>query len=109
MFVEDVLGYVMDEWGNDLRSQGHVLEEDTKWNDRNSHYPRYVVRLGGGGSAQLHFTGNYPEALFLTISKGFRAENQFSDARQVQMELPLTMDPNVLMMSMHESLRNATV
>lgn len=109
IFVEDVLYYVMDEWSNDLRSQGHVLEEDTSWSDERSSYPRYVLRLAGGGSAQLHFTGSYPEALFLTVSKGFRSANQFSDARQVQVELPLTMDPNVLMMSLHESLRNATV
>jgi hypothetical protein len=109
IFVEDVLYYVMDEWANDLRAHGHVLEEDTSWNDERSYYPRYVLRLAGGGTAQLHFTGLYPEALYLTISKGFRAPNQFSDARQVQVELPLTMDPNVLMMSLHESLRNATV
>ena len=109
IFVEDILLYVMDEWANDLREQGHVLEEDTSWNDGISHYPRYVVRMAGGGMAQLHFTGMYPQDLFLSISKGFRNGNQFSDARQVQIELPISMDPNVLLISLLESLRTITV
>lgn len=109
IFVEDVLHYVMDEWGADLRQLGHVLEEDTGWNDVKSHYPRYTVRIVGGGSAQLHFTGEYPKALYLSISKGFRAPNQFSDARQATFELPLTTDPNVLLISLLEGLRNANV
>jgi hypothetical protein len=109
IFVEDVLLYVMDEWGADLRQLGHVLEEDTGWNDAKSHYPRYTVRIVGGGSAQLHFTGEYPKALYLSISKGFRAPNQFSDARQANFELPLTTDPNVLLISLLEGLRNASV
>ncbi len=109
VFVEDVLLYVMDEWSQDLREQGHVLEEDTAWKDGESHYPRYLLRMTGGGVSQLHFTGTYPEALFLSISKGFRNGNQFSDARQVQIQLPITLDPNVLLMSLLQGLRSVTV
>lgn len=109
MFVEDVLYYVMDEWATDLREQGHVLEEDTKWNDGTNHYPRYVLRLAGGTLAQLHFTGEYPRALYLSISKGFRDGNQFSDARQVQFELPITTDPNKLLLSLLNSLKDVTI
>ncbi len=109
IFVEDVLLYVMDEWGQDLRENGHVLEEDTSWNDAHSHFPRYVLRMAGGNLCQLHFTGEYPRALYLTISKGFRNGQQFSDARMVQFELPITTDPNVLLISLLENLRNVTV
>ena len=109
VFVEDVLLYVMDEWAQDLREQGHVLEEDHGWKDGRNHYPRYVLRMAGGNVAQLHFTGEYPRALYLSISKGFRNGNQFSDARQVQLELPLTTDPNVVLLSLLEGLRNVTV
>ena len=72
IFVEDTLQYVMDEWSSDLRSQGHVLEEDTQWKDGVNHYPRYLLRMAGGDLAQIHFTGEYPRALYLSISKGFR-------------------------------------
>ena len=106
---KDVLLYVMDEWGQDLRSQGHVLEEDDTWAGGKGDYPRYVLRLAGGGLCQLHFTGEYPRALYLSISKGFRNGQQFSDARQVQFELPITLDPNVLLISLLENLRSVTV
>lgn len=109
IFVEDVLLYVMDEWAQDLREQGHVLEEDGTWRAAGAHYPCYVLRMAGGALCQLHFTGEYPQALYLTISKGFRNGQQFSDARQVRFELPLTTDPNVLLMSLLDSLRNVTV
>lgn len=109
IFVEDVLLYVMDEWASDLRQQGHVLEEDTTWKSGASHYPRYVLHMAGGTSAQLHFTGEYPEALYLTISKGFRSANQFSDARHAQFALPLTIDPNVLLMSLLDGIKAIAV
>lgn len=109
IFVEDVLFYMMDEWANDLREQGHVLEEDTTWRSAGASYPRYVLHMAGGNSCQLHFTGEYPQALYLSISKGFRNGHQFSDARQVQLELPISMDPNVVLMSLLEQLRNVTV
>lgn len=106
IFIEDVLLYVMDEWTNDLRALGHVLEEDTAWKHNNDSYPRFVMRMAGGSVAELYFTGEYPRALYLSISKGFRNGNQFSDARQVQFELPLTMDPNKLMASLMDGLMN---
>jgi len=109
VFVDDVLYFVMDQWAADLREQGHVLEEDTAWDDGVNHYPRYLLRMAGGDLAQLHFTGEYPRALFLTISKGFRNGVQFSDARQVQVELPITTDPNMLLTSLFEGLRRVTV
>ena len=109
IFVEDVLQYVMDEWSNDLRSQGHVLEEDTQWNDGVNHYPRYLLRMAGGDLAQIHFTGSYPQALHMSISKGFRNGVQFSDARMVQFELPITMDANKLLLSVLGGLNEITV
>ncbi|HQV74470.1 MAG: hypothetical protein KBA60_03095 [Flavobacteriales bacterium] len=109
IFVENVLLYVMDEWSADLKAQGHVLEEDTEWSDAASHYPRFVLRMAGGNSAQLHFTGRYPEALFLTVSKGFRNNTQFSDAKHATVELPITNDPNVLMISLMDGLKGITV
>lgn len=108
IFVEDVLLYVMDEWASDLRAQGHVLEEDTAWARNGAHYPRFVLRMAGGSLVQLHFTGEYPRALYLSISKGFRNGNQFSDARQVQFELPITMDPNKLLVSLLDGLKHNT-
>ncbi|MCU0319033.1 MAG: hypothetical protein MUE88_03000 [Flavobacteriales bacterium] len=109
IFVEDVLQYMMDEWSSDLRSQGHVLEEDTQWNDGVNHYPRYLLRMAGGDLAQIHFTGSYPQALHMSISKGFRNGVQFSDARMVQFELPITMDPNKLLLSVLGGLKEITV
>ncbi|MBP6312462.1 MAG: hypothetical protein KA408_09360 [Flavobacteriales bacterium] len=109
IFVEDVLLYVMDEWAADLRQLGHVLEEDKSWNDKESHYPRYLLRMAGGNVSQLHFTGIYPEALHLTVSKGFRNSTQFSDAKLATMELPITNDPNVLLISLYDGLKGVTV
>jgi hypothetical protein len=43
--------------------------------------------------------------LYLSISKGFRNGQQFSDARQVQFEVPITMDPNKLLVSILDGLR----
>lgn len=109
VFVEDTLYYVMDQWAEDLRAQGNVLEEDTAWNDSQSGYPRYVLRMAGGNLVQLHFTGEYPRSLFLNISKGFRNGQQFSDARHVQLELPITTDANALLASLLEGLKGVAV
>jgi hypothetical protein len=109
IFVEDTLYYVMDQWGEDLRAQGAVLEEDTAWRDPVSGYPRYVLRMAGGNLVQLHFTGEYPRSLFLNISKGFRNGQQFSDARHVQIELPITTDANALLASLLDGLKSAQV
>lgn len=109
IFVEDTLYYVMDQWSADLREQGNVLEEDNSWSDAQSGYPRYVLRMAGGNLVQIHFTGEYPRSLFLNISKGFRNGQQFSDARHVQLELPITTDANALLASMLEGLKSANV
>ncbi|MEZ4756487.1 MAG: hypothetical protein R2817_06650 [Flavobacteriales bacterium] len=109
IFVEDVLQYVMDEWGSDLRALGHVLEEDVQWNDGVNHYPRYLLRMAGGDLAQIHFSGSYPQALHMSVSKGFRNGVQFSDARMVQFELPITMDANRLLLSILGGLKEITV
>lgn len=109
VFVEDTLLYVMDNWAQDLREQGHVLEEDLAWKNTTSHYPRYVLRIAGGSLVQIHFTGEYPRSLFLNISKGFRNGQQFSDARHLQMELPLTTDANALLASLLDGLKDVTV
>lgn len=109
VFVEDTLLYVMDNWSQDLREQGHVLEEDLAWKDRTSHYPRYLLRMAGGSVVQLHFTGEYPRSLYLSISKGFRNGQQFSDARHLQVELPITTDANSLLASILEGLKDVTV
>jgi hypothetical protein len=110
IFVEDTLYYVMDHWAADLREQGSVLEEDTEWTgDGRSHYPRYVLRMAGGNLVQLHFTGEYPRSLFLNISKGFRNGQQFSDARHVQIELPITTDANALLASLLDGLKGVSV
>lgn len=109
IFVEDTLYYVMDQWSADLREQGNVLEEDNSWSDAQSGYPRYVLRMAGGNLVQIHFTGEYPRSLYLNISKGFRNGQQFSDARHVQLELPITTDANALLASMLEGLKSANV
>lgn len=75
IFVEDVLHYVMDEVAKDLKALGHILEEDRTFTDSVNHYPLYLLRLAGGDVLNLHFTGDYPDTLFLTISKGFRRPN----------------------------------
>lgn len=105
VFVEDVLLYVMDEWAADLKAQGHVLEEDTTWADDEGSFPRFMLHMTGGAKAQVTFSGEYPRALYLSISKGFRNGQQFSDARQVQFEVPITMDPNKLLVSILDGLR----
>jgi len=105
VFVEDVLLYVMDEWASDLKAQGHVLEEDTTRSNGNDRFPRFLLHMAGGSLVQLDFTGEYPRALYLAVSKGFRNGNQFSDARQVQFELPITMDPNKLLVSLLDGLK----
>jgi hypothetical protein len=109
VFVEDTLLYVMDNWSADLREQGHVLEEDSSWSDPVNHYPRYVLRMAGGHTVQMHFTGEYPRSLFLNISKGFRNGQQFSDARHVQLELPITTDANALLASLLDGLKGLVV
>ncbi len=109
VFVEDTLLYVMDNWAQDLREQGHVLEEDLAWKNTASHYPRYVLRMAGGSLVQIHFTGEYPRSLLVNISKGFRNGQQFSDARHLQMELPLTTDANALLASLLDGLKDVTV
>jgi hypothetical protein len=105
IFVDDVLHFVMDQWSEDLRAQGHVLEHDTSWKDLVNHYPLYMLRMAGGDMLRLHFTGEYPRVLYVSISKGFRNSEQFSDARQVLVELPITTDPNVLLYSLLDGLK----
>jgi hypothetical protein len=105
VFVEDVLNYMLDEWSSDLRTEGHVLEEDTAWKNSLNHYPRYVLRMAGGTTYQLHFTGHYPETLFLNLSKGFRNANQFSDAKHAQLQLPMSPDPQVLLNGLFDGLK----
>jgi hypothetical protein len=109
IFVEDTLQYVMDEWSRDLRANGHVLEEDSQWKDGVNHYPRFLLRMAGGDLAQIHFTGEYPRALYLSISKGFRNGQQFSDARMVQFELPITTDANKLLLSILGGLKDLSL
>lgn len=104
IFVEDVLHYVMDEVGKDLRALGHVLEEDASFKDDVNHYPLYLLRLFGGDVLNLHFTGDYPDTLYLTISKGFRRPEQFSDARMAHVTLGVTMDPNRLLLAVLDGL-----
>ena len=53
VYVEDVLHYVMDEVGRDLRTMGHVLAEDMSFKDEVNHYPLYHLHLAGG-DAVLH-------------------------------------------------------
>ena len=105
IFVEDVLHYVMDECAADLREMGHVLEHHTSWKDPLNHYPLYILRLAGGDVLNLHFTGDYPHTLFLTISKGFRRVEQFSDARMVHVTLSVNMDANRLLLGILDGLK----
>lgn len=104
IFVEDVLHYVMDEVAKDLKAHGHVLEEDSTFKDAVSHYPLYLLRLAGGEVLNLHFTGEYPDTLYLTISKGFRRPEQFSDARMAHVTLGVSMDPTRLLMAILDGL-----
>ncbi len=105
IFVEDVLYYVMDEWKQDLRKEGHVLEEITSWKDSVSHYPRYEMRMRGGVAIDLLFSGTYPDTLHLHLSKGMANKTQFSDAQAVQVPLLVTNDPNALLFSIIGGLR----
>jgi hypothetical protein len=106
VFVEDVLYYVMDEWKEDLRKEGHVLDEITSWNDPVSHYPRYELRIRGGAVVDLLFTGTYPESLHLHLSKGMASKTQFSDAQAVQVPLLVSNDPNALLFSIIGGLKD---
>jgi hypothetical protein len=105
VFVEDVLNYMLDAWAADLQANGHVLEEDEGWRTAENPYPRYVLRMAGGGTYQFHFSGRYPETLYLNVSKGFRNANQFSDARHAQLQLPLSADPQVLLNGLFDGLK----
>lgn len=106
IFAEDVLHFVMDQWSDDLREQGHVLEEDTSWKDPVSLYPHYTLRMAGGDVLDLLFTGVYPGTLFLTISKGgLPRKQQFSDARAVNVPLNLSNDPNALLHGILHGIR----
>ncbi|MCB0771463.1 MAG: hypothetical protein KDC00_13765 [Flavobacteriales bacterium] len=104
IFVEDVLHFVMDQCAEELRDQGHVLEQDTSWKDPINHYPLYLLRLAGGEVLNLHFTGEYPDSLYLTISKGLRRPEQFSDARMVHVTLGVSMDPNRLVLGILDGM-----
>jgi|SRR5690606_27303442 len=108
IFVEDVLSYVMDEWRDDLRKEGHALEEITSWKDPVSHYPRYELRMRGGNRVDLLFTGTYPDSLHLHLSKGMPSTNQFSDAHALQLPLLVSNDPNALLFSIIGALTDFT-
>lgn len=108
IFVEDVLYYVMDEWKQDLRKEGHVLDEITAWKDPVNHYPRYDLRMSGGAMVDLLFTGSYPETLFLHLSKGMESKTQFSDANAMQVPLLVSNDPNALLYSIIGGLKEFT-
>lgn len=108
IFVEDVLYYVMDEWKQDLRKEGHVLDEITAWKDPVNHYPRYDLRMRGGAMVDLLFTGSYPETLFLHLSKGLESKTQFSDANAMQVPLLVSNDPNALLYSIIGGVKEFT-
>lgn len=105
IFLEDVLYYVMDQWADELAAQGHVLELDTAWKNPDTPFPRYHLRMAGGKVLSLLFSGEYPNSLSLTISKGLRRAEQFSDARLVQVNLRMSLDPNILMQGVLEGLK----
>lgn len=105
IFLDDVLYYVMDQWSAELRGQGHVLEHDTAWKNPFAPFPQYHLRMAGGKVLNLLFSGEYPSSLMLTITKGFRRAEQFSDARLVQVNLRMSIDPNVLMQGILEGLK----
>lgn len=108
IFVEDILCYVMDEWKKDLRKEGHVLEEVTSWKDTVNHYPRYEMRMAGGTSVDLLYTGTYPETLHLHVSKLIPGKTQFSDAHSVHVALLVSNDPNALLWSILGGLKEFT-
>lgn len=105
VFVEDVLHYMMDQWAMDLKAEGHVLEQDHGWKDPVSQYPLYTLRMMGSEPLHLHFTGIYPEALFLSISKAFRSSTRFSDAKHLMVELPISNDPNHLLHGLIDGIK----
>lgn len=107
IFVEDVLHYVMDQWAVDLAEQGHGLEEEA-WS-ASSDYPRYLLHLANGQLARLRFGGEYPRELLLDISKGASSPEQLATARSVTIELPITLDPNVLLASLLDGMKGITV
>lgn len=106
IFVEDVLHYVMDEWRADLLKEGHILEEVTSWKDPVNHYPRFQLRVRGGAMLDLLFTGDYPEKLFLHVSKAMPNKNQFSDAQSILVPLRISNDPNALLFSILGGLKD---
>ena len=108
IFVEDVMFYVMDEWKQDLRKEGHMLDEVTSWKDPVNHYPRYELRMRGGATVDLLFTGSYPETLFLHLSKAMDSKTLFSDAHSMQVPLLVSNDPNALLYSIIGGLKDFT-
>lgn len=108
IFVEDVMYYVMDEWKHDLRKEGHVLDEVISWKDPVNHYPRYELRMRGGATVDLLFTGSYPETLFLHLSKATDSKTLFSDAHAMQVPLLVSNDPNALLYSIIGGLKDFT-
>jgi len=105
IFVEDVMYYVMDEWKQDLRKEGHVLEQITSWKDTKNHYPRYELRMRGGAVVDLRFTGSYPETLYMHLSKALPSTTQFSDAHAVIVPLLVSNDPGALLYSILGGLK----
>lgn len=106
IFVEDVMYYVMDEWKQDLRKEGHALEQITSWKDTASHYPRYELRMRGGAMVDLLFTGRYPESLYMHLSKALPGKTQFSDAHAVIVPLLVSNDPGALLYSILGGLKD---
>ena len=106
IFVEDVMYYVMDEWKQDLRKEGHALEQITSWKDTASHYPRYELRMRGGAVVDLLFTGSYPETLYMHLSKALPGKTQFSDAHAVIIPLLVSNDPGALLYSILGGLKD---
>ena len=108
VFVEDVMYYVMDEWKQDLLKEGHVLEQVTSWKDAVNHYPRYDLRMRGGAVVDILFTGNYPDTLFMHLSKAMPGRTQFSDAHAVDVPLLVSNDPGALLYSILGGLKEFT-
>lgn len=108
IFMEDVMYYVMDEWKVDLLKEGHVLEEITSWKDPVSHYPRYELRLHGGATLDVLFTGNYPETMYMHVSKSMANKNQFSDAQAVEVPLRVSNDAGAMLYSIIGGLKEFT-
>lgn len=100
--------YVMDEWKVDLLKEGHVLEEITSWKDPVSHYPRYELRLHGGATLDVLFTGNYPETMYMHVSKSMANKNQFSDAQAVEVPLRVSNDAGAMLYSIIGGLKEFT-